>query len=167
NTLAGENISANTALANAQLAAQTSLTNQQAQDATSIANTTAGNATSMHNTATTTAENKAVAQLNATNSANIQASSNVAAAANTYQNALLNIENMNMGAQSKYAAESAAYNAYVQQVQTLSAASGVPDVSNLLQFNMVDPATGVVDPTESSGLITLSNGNSGNAPART
>jgi hypothetical protein len=154
NTLTGQQLSNQTALTNAQLAAQTS-----------VATNAASNAQSGTNAQTQAQSAQQVAQINATNTSNINASKNVSDAASTYQNALLNIENMNMSAQSKYAAESAAYNAYVQQVQTLSASSGVPDVSNLLQFNMVDPATGVVDPLGANGLNTLNNSNSGNAPA--
>lgn len=133
NTLTGENISASTALTNAQLAAQTS-----------VANTTATNATSAANVATQTASAQQIAQLNNTNTTNIQSASNVQQAAAQYQTALTNIANMNMDPESKYNAELNAFNAYKNSVSLMDQKLGVPDMSGQLQFNEVDPGTGSV-----------------------
>jgi hypothetical protein len=131
NTLTGEQLSNQTALTNAQLAAQTS-----------IATNAASNATSVANTAATAASSKAIAQLNATNTANIQGASNTQQLAAAYQNALTNNASMNMDATSKYQTDLAAFNAYKNAVSILDQSAGIPDMSSQLQFNEIDPATG-------------------------
>lgn len=142
NTADQFNSSANNTLTEQQLSNQTALSNAQTAANTSLATNAASNASSQE-----------IAQLQATNNANIQTASSVQNAGSQYQNALNNIANVNTDAQGKYDLQVAAYNTYLTTVEALSAATGVPDVSSLLQFNQVDPKTGVVDKPNANGTV--------------
>lgn len=125
NTLTGQQISANASTSNAQTAANASTSNAQ----------------------TAAASAQQIAQLNNTNTTNIQSASNTQQAAAQYQTALTNISSFNMDAQSKYDAELNAFNAYKNAVSLMDQKLGVPDLSGQLQFNEVNPSTGSVPST--------------------
>lgn len=125
NTLTGQQIAANASTSNAQTAANASTSNAQ----------------------TAAASAQQIAQLNNTNTTNIQSASNTQQAAAQYQTALTNISSFNMDAQSKYDAELNAFNAYKNAVSLMDQKLGVPDLSGQLQFNEVNPSTGSVPST--------------------
>lgn len=125
NTLTGQQIAANASTSNAQTSANASTSNAQ----------------------TAAASAQQIAQLNNTNTTNIQSASNTQQAAAQYQTALTNISSFNMDAQSKYDAELNAFNAYKNAVSLMDQKLGVPDLSGQLQFNEVNPSTGSVPST--------------------
>lgn len=125
NTLTGDQIAASASTSNAQTAANASTSNAQ----------------------TAAASAQQIAQLNNTNTTNIQSASNTQQAAAQYQTALINISSFNMDAQSKYDAELNAFNAYKNAVSLMDQKLGVPDLSGQLQFNEVNPSTGSVPST--------------------
>ncbi|MBV8666744.1 MAG: hypothetical protein JO269_09690 [Burkholderiaceae bacterium] len=124
--------------------AQNTLTGQQLNAETSIQDALTAANTSIATNAASNQTQQAIATLQAQTNAMIQSSSSVANAGANYQSALNTIAQLNTDAQGKYNLELSAYNAYVQAVQTITASSHVPDVSNLLQFNQTDPSAGTV-----------------------